>query len=333
MSGSTTRLSLYKPGGGSSGAYGADETADIDKLNDNADKIDAAMGARNVTSTTRPATPYDGQLIKETDTGKLLVWRQAAGQWEATGIELKGTAAQRDLYWGGPSNAAQRVLLANSIARWYNTDKQYVQQYYAQFDDAGVTFGTPARTVFGWGPAEARTQLKPTSIASTGGTAAVYHGDKVVCVGNTLININGLFTGEFENYEVIISGSLSASGLLGVRLRAAGADFAGATAHAYQTAENAAGVAGGSRQTGTDRWFSNAINAQETLETTMLLQRPATADARKRYRSETMAAIGANVSMDRVGGFLLSTTVFDGFSLIPSAGAFTGTLHFVGLRD
>lgn len=62
----TTRLGLAKPTDG--------ENYDVDIVNVNSDAIDQAIGARNITSTTRPATPYIGQLIFETDTKRALVW-------------------------------------------------------------------------------------------------------------------------------------------------------------------------------------------------------------------------------------------------------------------
>jgi len=70
----TTRLGLYKPGGGSSGLITPDEVVDIDKLNDNFDKIDANIGIAVVTSTTRPSTPFVDQIIDERDTGRMLRW-------------------------------------------------------------------------------------------------------------------------------------------------------------------------------------------------------------------------------------------------------------------
>lgn len=41
MGDTTNKLGLYLPGGGSQGAHGADETADIDKINDNFKILDA----------------------------------------------------------------------------------------------------------------------------------------------------------------------------------------------------------------------------------------------------------------------------------------------------
>lgn len=70
----TSRLGLYKPGGGSSGNINPDEVVDIDKINDNMDKIDANIGVAAVTSTTRPSAPFIDQIISEKDTGLLMRW-------------------------------------------------------------------------------------------------------------------------------------------------------------------------------------------------------------------------------------------------------------------
>jgi hypothetical protein len=59
----STRLKAYLPGGGASGLYGADETADIDKINDNFKLVDAAIGLPRYDSNARPATPFTGQAI------------------------------------------------------------------------------------------------------------------------------------------------------------------------------------------------------------------------------------------------------------------------------
>lgn len=87
MSALTTKLQLYKPGGGLSGLITPDEIADIDRINSDFDIIDANTGFRNVTSGTRPLTPYDGLPIYETDTKKIGIWNNAAGQWLNPGSE------------------------------------------------------------------------------------------------------------------------------------------------------------------------------------------------------------------------------------------------------
>jgi hypothetical protein len=78
MSASTPKLGLYQPGGGETGLITPDEVADIDKLNDNFDKIDRATGVAVVTSSTRPGTPFAGQQIYETNTRLSYVWSGSA---------------------------------------------------------------------------------------------------------------------------------------------------------------------------------------------------------------------------------------------------------------
>src|SRR5690606_33377630 len=77
----TTRLGLRKLGGGSSGTI-PDEVVDVDDINLSWDKIDDAVGARAYTSASRPATPYDGQIIWETDTKKIARYSQSLVDWE-----------------------------------------------------------------------------------------------------------------------------------------------------------------------------------------------------------------------------------------------------------
>jgi hypothetical protein len=78
MSANTSRLGLVKPGGGSTGVITPADIVDIDVLNANADKIDAAVGGSIVTSTTRPSSPYNGQLIYETDTQQAAIYSGSA---------------------------------------------------------------------------------------------------------------------------------------------------------------------------------------------------------------------------------------------------------------
>lgn len=62
----TPRLGLLKPA--------PTDNVSVAQLNQNADTIDASPGTFICTSTTRPAAPFSGQFIYETDTKKKLVY-------------------------------------------------------------------------------------------------------------------------------------------------------------------------------------------------------------------------------------------------------------------
>lgn len=76
----TSRLSLYKSA--SDGSEDVDYTQD---LGNNWDTLDLAVGALACTSSTFPSAPWDGQLIRDTDTDRLWVSNgtsPASGSWQ-----------------------------------------------------------------------------------------------------------------------------------------------------------------------------------------------------------------------------------------------------------
>lgn len=77
MSALTARLGLYKPAGG-------ELMNVVTDLDNNLDKLDAAIGFVPSTSTTRPTAVFSGMSIRETDTGRLYVSDgsiPASGSW------------------------------------------------------------------------------------------------------------------------------------------------------------------------------------------------------------------------------------------------------------
>lgn len=81
----TTRLGLRKP----DGTENVDVVAD---LGVNYDFLDDAAGSTLCTSTTRPFTPYDGQVIYETDTNHVLTWNGTA--WKNSSIPVVTATSQ-----------------------------------------------------------------------------------------------------------------------------------------------------------------------------------------------------------------------------------------------
>jgi hypothetical protein len=110
----TTRLALYKSA--SDGSEDVDYTQDI---GDNLDKIDLAVGALACTSSTRPSVPWNGQLIRETDTDRLWVSNgtsPASGSWSE--IATPGTT---QLFTDGIGSVAASAS-TNAIAAYVTGD-------------------------------------------------------------------------------------------------------------------------------------------------------------------------------------------------------------------
>lgn len=74
MATTTPRLLLQKPNPDPV----TGDVVDIAVLNANFDKLDSVVSATPCTSSTHPPTPFQGQIILETDTGRMYVWSGAA---------------------------------------------------------------------------------------------------------------------------------------------------------------------------------------------------------------------------------------------------------------
>ena len=172
MGQTTSRLGLYLPGGGSTGTITPDEAADIDKINDNMSKIDAAAGATVCTSGTRPSSPYNGKLIFETDTNYVRVWDSATSTWDLVGGSTYPA-----------TNLTGLVPIANG--------------------GTNASTDVAARTNLKVG----LTKIVPTAVTFVGGTGSTSNGVTTFtsCTG---ISLQGVFSAEFNTYRIVyVAGS------------------------------------------------------------------------------------------------------------------------------
>lgn len=73
----TGRLNMYLPGGGSNSIGGDDEVADIDKINQNLQKLDESVGVNSYS--TFPSNPFPGQMVRVG--GGVYSWDVSVAQW------------------------------------------------------------------------------------------------------------------------------------------------------------------------------------------------------------------------------------------------------------
>jgi hypothetical protein len=182
MSASTTRLSLTKPGGGSTGLITPADIVDIDVLNANFDKIDASMGYTIATSGARPSTPFNGQPIFETDTKNEMYWSVASGRWIPIGVPNAASQALRDALYPSPVGG-ERV---------FRTDLNYHQHYSA--------------AAAGWRGGDLGSGLvlvKPTIAGGAGATVAADGLVTLTAVGNSGFPIFTFPVDDFDQFRLI----------------------------------------------------------------------------------------------------------------------------------
>lgn len=123
MATTTTKLALTKPDG--------TDLVDIAVLNANADKIDAASGATICTSSTRPASPWNGQVIFETDTLNALVYRTSTTSWNIL---------------GGSTVASEPPAGAGNGNFWWDSDNGKLYIYYNDGNSSQWVSVMPSQT-------------------------------------------------------------------------------------------------------------------------------------------------------------------------------------------
>lgn len=82
----TSRLGLTKDDN--------NELYSVERVNANADKVDANIGIIVCTSSTRPSTPYNGMHIYETDTGLHGLWRSDLSSWVVPRASILATSVR-----------------------------------------------------------------------------------------------------------------------------------------------------------------------------------------------------------------------------------------------
>lgn len=179
----TTRLGLYK-----SAADGSELVNYTQDLGNNWDKVDAASGFEIVTSGTRPAAPYGGKAITESDTAYRTYFSNGTSPASASWVQIPNSAstfnADLDLasgkqinIGGSGSTAAYAILLGDPV-------NDYVISGRVTADSAS-RYTVRADGQLGWGPGAAATDtfLARTAtgrLALTGTNAALLIGTAAV---------------------------------------------------------------------------------------------------------------------------------------------------------
>lgn len=173
--------------------------------------------------------------------------------------------------------------------------------------------------------------MTPSSITHSGTSASINADGGVDFDSVTSLSLNGVFTGNYDNYLIVISCSDDVSeSRLDVRLRASGSDASsGNYSNQYVQADNT--TINALQGTGETQWrYATVSNTQRDGMMTAIYG-PFLANA---TAFRTVLALGANSAeiLDRAGSHNLSTS-YDGLTFISASNAFTGNVHVFGYEE
>lgn len=164
----------------------------------------------------------------------------------------------------------------------------------------------------------------PTSIANSGGSASLT-GNTVTFSGVSSVSLNGCFTGDYDNYRVLVSVTNGSTADTYMRFRSAGTDATGNN-YAYRQF-----VIGSSTAiyAGTGTLFGISSGATTACKSSFDLFDPSAAT----YSRAILSAVSNGVT----GLYITASehqlnTSYDGLTIYPSTGTMTGTVSVYGYR-
>lgn len=179
--------------------------------------------------------------------------------------------------------------------------------------------------------AQGTTGIIPTTVAGTG--VALGTNGQVTITAATTASINGCFTSTYDNYRVVLNvTTASTANNVGWRLRASGTDDSGADYDWTDTVNSGSAVSSVASAAQTSwvgfnpasstiavydfDFFSPALSVQTSAKGTIHIPKAA-----------AVPAFANTVLTHRL------STAYDGFTLIPSTGTFTGTVRVYGYNN
>lgn len=194
----------------------------------------------------------------------------------------------------------------------------------ADYPTLGQELATDVETVIS-GLGSGLNIITATSIANSGGTATRTNGQVTFSAVNSL-SLNGIFTSTYENYQALLTLTMSSNTNLYVRFRLAGTDST-TNIYTYQDVAADGTSVGASRSTLTTGQFGYG-DAQAITST---FYRPAVAVATK-YQSVVARGL-TTLLWQSYTGYHDSATAYDGITIYPASGNMTGTVRFYGLKN
>jgi hypothetical protein len=177
-------------------------------------------------------------------------------------------------------------------------------------------------------PAPGLSQVTPTSIANSGGTATLT-GGAVVASAVTTVSLNGVFTDTYDNYRILIQATNSTVDTLRVRYRLSGTDASGTDYYNRMSDLGATYVTTGGAAT------SALLGKLGTSGNRTLLSCDlggVRSSQNKTTACFSQDSAGTTALVAAASQFSL-TSAYDGITIFPSSGALTATIRVYGYRN
>jgi hypothetical protein len=169
--------------------------------------------------------------------------------------------------------------------------------------------------------------LTPTSIAYTGTSATVGENGSVDFTACSSLSLNGVFSADYDNYQIVVRHSSGADNVVGFRLRNSGSDDSTANSYVYQALYAGGTSIVGVRTTSNSTYHmsSSATKSGDIINVYGPYLSQPTA-----IRNVSVYGLSSGTIQDIASTHNQSTS-YDGFTVYPSVGNLSGLVSVYGL--
>ena len=150
-------------------------------------------------------------------------------------------------------------------------------------------------------------------------------------------SVNNVFTSTYRNYKIVLqlTGNQNAATTLAIRLRASGSDLTSGYAGANKFAPYNTNLGFDVATSPTDRWNIGYIpfGTDGHFGGSLDMCNPAEANHKTLTGITAGTRTGLYLGFGISGGTLKSVTLYDGLTVLPSAGTITGTIQVFGYKE
>lgn len=173
--------------------------------------------------------------------------------------------------------------------------------------------------------------VAPTSIANSGGSASLSNYT-VSFSGVSSVSLNGVFSGDYDNYRLIVDvESMSGENTVYTRFRASGSDATGSNYESTAFYFYGGPTSGIVHFAGVDYGWLGTISADGLITADIAWPAVARNTVANVQRVAAQASVAKTVMT--VGGLRHTVaTAYDGITLYPNTGTFTGSLSIYGYK-
>lgn len=172
------------------------------------------------------------------------------------------------------------------------------------------------------------TLVSPSSIANSGGSASST-GGTTTFTGVSSVSLNGVFSGDYQNYKVVASltGNATSTGFL--RLRTSGSDIT-ASNYYYERLYSSGGTSGGATASALSYFYDMFHTDTSGTNVTVVADIFSPQIASNTGFQST--GTGRRTRISLCGGGYDATTQADGLTVAIASGAITGTVRVYGYQ-